>query len=169
MNRYNLEHIQILILDCWIQSTSPFPLLCIKSLNKHREIVKDREAWCAVVHGVAKNWSQLSDWTTTSDYHKLVKGLWDMIKLRRHYLGYLDGPMVIIGVLKREKQRMIVSSRSEDGSKRLEWRVEGAVCIQVASRSFKRRETDSLLSPGDQSCWHFDFSPARLIFLWNLR
>ena len=29
-------------------------------LNKFQEIVKDREAWCAVVHGVAKSWTQLS-------------------------------------------------------------------------------------------------------------
>ena len=26
------------------------------SMNKLRETVKDREAYCAVVHGVAKNW-----------------------------------------------------------------------------------------------------------------
>ena len=34
------------------------------SLSKLWEMVKDREAWHAAVHGVTKNRTQLSDWTT---------------------------------------------------------------------------------------------------------
>ena len=33
------------------------------SLNELRELVMDREAWRAVIHGVAKNQTQLSNWT----------------------------------------------------------------------------------------------------------
>ena len=37
------------------------------SFQKLQEMVKDREAWQAVVRGVAKSQTGLSDWTTTKD------------------------------------------------------------------------------------------------------
>ena len=33
------------------------------SLGEPQELVMGREAWCAVIRGVAKSWTQLSDWT----------------------------------------------------------------------------------------------------------
>ena len=49
------------------------------SLSKLREMVKDREAWCAAVHGIVKSWTQLNNNIQTQLIYKLnvnhIKGI----------------------------------------------------------------------------------------------
>ena len=66
------------------------------SLSKLQEIVKNREAWRAAVHGVTNSQTQLSNWTTTTTglvmlstsaciYWPLLCLLW---KLRNYHLSF---------------------------------------------------------------------------------
>ena len=49
------------------------------NLSKLLEIMKDQKAWCAAVHGVTKNRTGLSDWTTEEkgqQIHKKLINVW---------------------------------------------------------------------------------------------
>ena len=43
------------------------------NLSDLQQLVMDREAWHAAIHGVAKSWTWLSDWTTTKSIIKVLE------------------------------------------------------------------------------------------------
>ena len=45
------------------------------SLSELQELVMNREAWRAAIHGVAKSWTRLSDFTFTFHFHALEEDM----------------------------------------------------------------------------------------------
>ena len=68
------------------------------SLSKLQELVIDREAWSAAVHGVTKNQTRLSDW---SELNPTVSQMYETTLLNR--LAWVGGIMLILVTLKMSR------------------------------------------------------------------
>ena len=85
------------------------------SLSKFWELVMDREAWRAVIHGAAKSQTRLSDFTLTFHFHALEKEMAthsSVLAWRLPGTGKPGGLLDVYGVAQSQTRLKRLSSSS---------------------------------------------------------
>ena len=84
------------------------------SVSKLWEMVKEREAWCVAVHGVAKGWTQFSNWTTTVKLR---------LQMEEEYLQLPSSPLAQVSLTpKKQLTKDSCVSVPPHGSLQSHWR-----------------------------------------------
>ena len=106
------------------------------SLSELRELVMDREAWCAVIHGVTKNRTQLSNWTElkqnyNDEYSQGLRKIWPKILtyciLKSFYYSYVITILynILEWELTKNKENAKIQKEQEPNS--VEWSIFGGL------------------------------------------